>query len=291
MKDKFNLTIAICFFIAFINPIFVIAQKKTLKSGETSRGNLFIIGGGEKSIPLMQDLIKTAGISKDDYVVVLPMSSEIPDSAIIWTREDFASAGFHNVTGFNFLENIPPDPDKIDSLKKARLIFISGGDQNKFMKIVQKGPIYEAIHYAYKNGSTIAGTSAGAAVMSRKMITGNSLKYPEYTGRYPAIEPDNIEMKEGLGLVDKLIVDQHFIKRQRMNRLIAVSLEHPEEVCVGIDESTAIVVTGNSFRVSGENQVIVIRNKSKSRVVKNNLLGGKGLSLDVLLPGDLFHFK
>jgi cyanophycinase len=291
MKDKFNLTIVLYFFIVFFDPISVIAQKKTLKSVEKESGKLFIIGGGEKTIPLMQDLIKTAGISKDDYVLVLPMSSEVPDSAVIWTQEDFASAGFTNVIGFNFLENMLPEPSKIDSLKKARLIFISGGDQNKFMRIVKKGPVYEAIHDAYKNGCTIAGTSAGAAVMSKKMITGNSLRYPEYTGKYPSIEPENIEIKEGLGLVDKLIVDQHFIKRQRMNRLIAVSLEHSEEVCVGIDESTAIVVTGNSFRVSGENQVIVLRNKNKSRVVKNNLLGGKGLNLDILLPGELFHFK
>jgi cyanophycinase len=290
MRIKFILTnlVIFCF---LCNPNIIIAQKKSIKPGLTKLGKLFIIGGGEKTIPLMQDLIKTAGISPNEYVIVLPMSSEVPDSAVIWTREDFATAGFHNVTGFNFLENIPPDPDKIDSLKNARLIFISGGDQNKFMKIVQKGPIYEAIHYAFKNGATIAGTSAGAAVMSKKMITGNSLKYPEYTGKYPSIEPENIEIKEGLGLIDKLIVDQHFIKRQRMNRLIAVSLEHPEEVCVGIDESTAIVVAGNSFRVTGENQVIVLSNKNKSRQVKDNLLGGKNLMLDILLPGELFRFK
>lgn len=290
MRIKFILKNLVIFCL-LCNLNILIAQNNSIKPGQTEGGKLFIIGGGEKTIPLMQDLIKTSGISKDDYVVVLPMSSEVPDSAVIWTREDFASAGFHHVAGFNFQENKPPDPNKIDSLKKARLIFISGGDQNKFMKIVQKGPIYEAIHDAYKNGSTIAGTSAGAAVMSKKMITGNSLNYPEYTGKYPSIEPENIEIKEGLGLVDKLIVDQHFIKRQRMNRLIAVSLENPEEVCVGIDESTAIVVTGNSFRVTGENQVIVLRNKNKSRHVKSNLLGGKNLMLDVLLPGELFRFK
>jgi cyanophycinase len=159
------------------------------------------------------------------------------------------------------------------------------------MKIVGKGPIYKAIHDAYNNGSTIAGTSAGAAVMSKKMITGNNLKHPDYNGKFPTIEPENIEVTEGLGMVDKIIVDQHFIKRQRLNRLISVALENPDEVCVGIDESTAIVVTGNNFKVAGENQVVVLRNPKKSKKVQGKLLGGNGLLIDVLLPGETWQMK
>jgi cyanophycinase len=281
--------LSVLFLLAY--NIQILAQKNSQDKNKPALGKLFIIGGGEKPKPLMLDMVKTAGVNEKDYVVILPMSSELPDSAIIWSKEDFEAIGFTNIAGFNFTENGPIDASKLDSIKRAKLIFISGGDQNKFMKIVKKGPVYQAIHYAYQNGSTIAGTSAGAAVMSKKMISGNSLKYPEYTGRFPSIEPENIEIKEGLGLVEKLIVDQHFIKRQRMNRLISVSLEHPGEVCVGIDESTAIVVSGNSFRVTGENQVVVLKNKDKSKVVKGNLMGGKGLSLDVLLPGEIFRFK
>jgi cyanophycinase len=249
-------------------------------------GHLFIIGGGEKTDSLMKQLLKVSAIGKTDYVIILPMSSEEPDSSVFFAREDFASVGIRNVIGFNFLENGPMATSRLDSIRKAKLIFITGGDQSRFMKIVGKGPIYSAIHDAYKNGVTIAGTSAGAAVMSKKMITGNNLKHPDYSGKFPTIEPGNIEMKEGLGLVENLIVDQHFIKRQRMNRLISVALENPEELCVGIDESTAIVVSGNSFTVVGENQVIVLRNPQKRNKIQHNLLGGRGLTLDVLLPGE-----
>ena len=254
-------------------------------------GHLFIIGGGEKTEGLMKELLKVSGVGVKDYVVILPMSSEEPDSSIIFAQQDFASVGIKKVVGFNFTANKSVTQSRIDSIVKAKLVFITGGDQTRFMKIVGKGPIYKAIHDAFNNGATIAGTSAGAAVMSKKMITGNNLKHPDYNGKFPTIEPENIEVTEGLGMVDKIIVDQHFIKRQRLNRLISVVLENPDEVCVGIDESTAIVVTGNSFKVAGENQVVVLRNQKKSKKVQGKLMGGNGLQIDVLLPGETWQMK
>jgi cyanophycinase len=210
---------------------------------------------------------------------------------VIFAQEDFASVGITKVIGFNFVANGPVSQSRIDSMLKAKLIFITGGDQARFMNVVGIGPIYKAIHDAYNKGATIAGTSAGAAVMSKKMLTGNTIKHPENSGKYPTIEPGNIELIAGLGMTDKLIIDQHFIKRQRLNRLLSVSLENPDETCIGIDESTAIILTGNSFTVSGENQVIVLRNPQKSKIIKGNLLGGKGLLIDVLLPGDTWKIQ
>lgn len=288
MNLKSLLTVVILF-IFFTDP--GICQNTQPVKNAAIKGHLFIIGGGEKTEGLMKELLKASGIGEKDYVVILPMSSEEPDSSVIYARKDFTAMGIKNVVGFNFTENGPVTLSRIDSIVNAKLVFITGGDQTRFMKVVGKGPIYNAIHDAYNNGATIAGTSAGAAVMSKKMITGNALKYPEYSGRYPAIEPENIEITEGLGLVTNIIVDQHFIKRQRMNRLMAVSLENPNETCIGIDESTAIVVTGNSFTVAGENQAIVIRNPKKSKIIRGKLMGGKGLLLDILLPGDTWKLK
>jgi len=288
MKNTLFASFAVLLSLIMILPCGYCQQAKVVVA-DTSAGHLFIIGGGEKTDGLMKELLKVSGVEAKDYVVILPMSSEEPDSSVFYARQDFASVGIHKVIGFNFLENGPFPETNLDSIRRAKLVFITGGDQTRFMKVVGKGPVYQAIREAYRNGATIAGTSAGAAVMSKKMITGNALKYPEYTGKYPTIEPGNIEISEGLGLVENLIIDQHFIKRQRMNRLIAVSLENPEEICVGIDESTAIVVSGKRFTVAGENQVIVLRNPRKSKIVRKNLLGGKGLKLDVLLPGEMYE--
>jgi cyanophycinase len=267
------------------------AEAQSAKNTDSSQGKLFIIGGGKRGADLMKDLIHTAELDRDDYVVILPMSSQLPDSAVIWAQEDFAAIGVHNVKGMNFKLNESIQPAQLDSLENAKLIYISGGDQNRFMEIVGKGKIYNAIHKAYAKGATIAGTSAGAAVMSKKMITGNSIRYPEYTGLFPTIEADNIEIGEGLGLMKNAIIDQHFVERQRMNRLIAAALENPDEICIGIAESTAIVVTGNSFRVTGESQVIVLRNPRKSKRIVSGLLGGSRLILDILLPGDRYDMR
>ncbi len=156
------------------------------------------------------------------------------------------------------------------------------------MSIVKGTPLHQAILDAYKNGALIAGTSAGAAVQSKKMITGNELKYEEYTGRYRTIESDNIEVAEGLGLIEGVIIDQHFIWRMRMNRLISAAIENPEDVLIGIDESTAILVEGKKISVRGKSQIVVLSNEGLNKKVMNGLLGAENMKLSVYLPGDSF---
>jgi cyanophycinase len=159
------------------------------------------------------------------------------------------------------------------------------------MDAVKNTPVYEAIMHAHNNGAVIAGTSAGAAVMSLKMITGNQLKHPEAEGGFTTIENENIEIAEGLGLLKDVIIDQHFIRRQRLNRLIAASAENPDQLCVGIDESTAIIVNGDTASVIGIGQVVVLKNKTGPAVVKEGLIGIKGLEASVYLPGEKFMLR
>jgi len=258
------------------------------RNDNTAEGKLFIIGGGEKTDSLMNEMVDLSGIRKSGYMVILPMASLTPDSSIIWAREDFMGTGIRQMPAFNFTKGGELAQEKIDSLKNARLIFIAGGDQERFMDVILNTPVIEAIRYARKNGALIAGTSAGAAVMSRKMITGNQLKHPGLELRYPTIEAGNMQIKEGLGFIENAIIDQHFIKRQRLNRLIAVSIENPDEPCIGIDESTAIIVSGNNARVSGRGQVVVIRNRGRIRNVYKGLLGTRDLEVNVYLPGESF---
>jgi len=155
------------------------------------------------------------------------------------------------------------------------------------MDIVGGTTIQETIVYAYHNGAVIAGTSAGAAVMSKLMISGRQHKFPD-DDRYSHIVPKNIEITDGLGLVKKVIVDQHFVKRERLNRLIAVSIENPDYLCAGIDESTALLISGDSVTVCGVGQVILVDASKAKLNPSNSLLGAKGLKIDVLLPGERF---
>jgi len=260
-------------------------------SQEKHKGRLFIIGGGNKTEALMKELVTLAGIGGSGYAYILPMASATPDSAIIWTKEDFIGSGANKVTGYNFQKGVSMPKSKLDSLRNAKLIFISGGDQARFMSVVLNSPVFEAIHQAYENGSVIAGTSAGAAVMSKKMITGNQLKHPDTETGFVTIESDNVEIKEGLGFLKDVIIDQHFVKRQRLNRLVAASIENPEQLCVGIDESTAIIVDGDNATVTGISQVVVIKNTKGQKIISNGKLGTEGLLLSVYLPGQKFRLR
>jgi len=255
------------------------------------RGTLYIIGGGERTSGMMKELVDIAGIRNSGYMFVLPMASSVPDSALLWAREDFTETGMKIITGFNFRQGETPPGSQLDSLRNASLIYISGGDQSRFMSVVLNTSILDAIHDAYKNGSVIAGTSAGAAVMSRKMITGNQKKHPDTEEGFITIEDRNVELIEGLGLLPDVIIDQHFIKRQRLNRLVAAAIENPDQLCAGIDESTAIVVKGNVARVTGEGQVVVIRNSAGRKTIQDGLLGSDKLELSVYLPGQSFKLR
>jgi cyanophycinase len=238
-------------------------------------------------------LVSASRIDKEGYAVILPMSSGEPDTSAFYAIKQFTDLGLppSKFRSYNFRKGTYPEA-AIDSLSNARLIYITGGDQNRFMEVVANSPVYDAIHEAYQSGATIAGTSAGAAVMSEKMITGNEHRHPKYTGNFRTIESNNMEIGEGLGLLSTAIIDQHFIWRMRMNRLITVVLDHPAQTGIGIDESTAILVeNGNLATVFGGYQVITLRHRSGPTTTRDSLLGGRGLELNILLPGDTLHLN
>ena len=256
-----------------------------------SRGKLVIIGGGSRPSAMIDRIISESGIDKSGYGIILPMSSVEPDSAVYYARKQFVEKGLKNIYGLDFLKDEKLSATKIDSIKNARLVYISGGDQNRFMDIVAGTAIEEAIHEAYQNGNLIAGTSAGAAVMSKMMITGSELKHPEYASTFRNIEADNIEIKRGLGMLTNVIIDQHFVKRSRYNRLISAVIEHPEMMGIGIDEATAILVRGNSAEVIGDSQVIVLDNVNGSKHTYGEKLGAHNIHLSIYLPGEKFELK
>jgi cyanophycinase len=271
--------------------VFSLANCSTQKQTLESKGKLFIIGGGNRTDEMMNELVDLAGVRSGGYAYILPMASSVPDSSILWAKEDFNVTGLKNLTGYNFIAGTIPPKVQLDSLRSAKLIYICGGDQSRFMSVVLNTPIMEAIHEAYRNGAVISGTSAGAAVMSKKMITGNQKKHPESESAFNSIESDNVEVTQGLGFLTDVIIDQHFVKRQRLNRLVAVSIENPDELCVGIDESTAIIVDGDYATVTGISQVIALRNNGDPKFIKDGRLGNDGLQLSVYLPGQKFRLR
>jgi cyanophycinase len=255
------------------------------------KGKLFIIGGGHKPPSLIKKMVEVAQMDSTDYVLVVPTASSLIDTAVFYGIKQFTEAGVQKVIPLYAATPHEYTDSVIGLIKKARLIYFSGGDQNNLTRAFLNTPALQAFHEAYINGSTLAGTSAGAAIMSQKMITGDQKKHPVYTGYFKTIEADNMELKDGFGFLKNAIVDQHFIKHQRMNRLIAVSLENPGLLCIGIDESTAIVVKSNSAMVTGKSQVVTIKSNAEQVKISNGLIGGQNLQLSIYLPGEKFSIK
>jgi cyanophycinase len=255
-------------------------------SSTAERGGLFIIGGGARPPDMIQNMLKLSGIDSSGYIVIFPQASEDPDTAFYYSSRQFRPHGISSFCNTGMNGRHMNDPALLDSVRQAPLIYISGGDQSRFMEELSGSPLLDALFEARQQGALIAGTSAGAAVMSRKMITGDQLLYPEYTGAFRTIESGNMVLADGLGFLENAVIDQHFIRRMRLNRLISVVLEHPELTGIGIDESTALHVKGDSGTVYGESQVIVLQHPGGKSQEQGTLLGARDLKIHVLLPGD-----
>ncbi|WP_439584557.1 cyanophycinase [Dyadobacter bucti] len=258
-------------------------------AGQSAKGTLFIIGGGERPPALMKELVAVSNLHAGDYVAVLPMSGASPDTSFHYFKADLKPVCNNQIVNLNFKSSEVNNKLRLDSLEKAKLIFITGGDQERFMDVVLNTPVYDAIHRAYQNGATIAGTSAGAAVMSKFMITGNELVGDTtLKSTFRKIVDKNLEIKPGLGLMPNVIVDQHFIVRSRYNRLLSAIARFPELICVGIDEETAIIVTGNKVRVAGNSQVVVIAKPEDLKITDNGLIKMKDIRFSIFTAGDSF---
>ncbi|WP_063850772.1 cyanophycinase [Flammeovirga sp. SJP92] len=249
-----------------------------------AQGKLFIIGGGKRPPALIQRLADEANL-KEGYGIVLAMSSIEPDTSSFYGIKQFKELGFTNVQSMYYTHENMPSSSALDSLKGAKLIYITGGDQNRFMKRIEGTGIYEAIHSCYENGGMIAGTSAGAAVMSHVMITGDEKNYPEYDDTGRTIESNNLIYSKGLGMLKNVIIDQHFIQRSRYNRLFSAVIEHPELKGIGIDESTAILVENNTAEVVGESQVILVEKPQHINTDKTKISTRK-MNVSILRSGD-----
>ena len=270
------------FFLVFLAFNFTFSQN--------SKGKLFIIGGGSRPDFLVDRMIKEAGLKSGETVAIFPHASEEQDSSFYYAKQQFEKRNL-KALDCAFKKDEKLSPSKLDPLKTAKLIYIGGGDQVRFMEIINSNPeVKNLLKSAYQNGKMIAGTSAGAAVMSEVMITGNQLKYKDYENTFDNIEIKNVETKQGLGFIKTAVIDHHFVVRSSYNRLLSLIIENPTYKGIGIDEGTAILVKNGSAEVVGRAQVIVFKNPKQSKKLNGDKLGAKGITLDIYLNGEKFKF-
>ncbi len=254
------------------------------------KGSLFIIGGGERDAPLMKRYIQLAEAHDTGKIVIFTMASSVPDEVGPELLTEFKGNGAKNAVYYNLSREraMQPGSDKI--LDGAGGIWFSGGDQALLTAALLGTPVHKRMLEMYNEGAVIGGTSAGAAVQSEFMITGNEKRTKGEEGTWEVIWADDVEHTEGFGFVKKAVIDQHFVTRRRHNRLIAVVLQYPSLVGVGIEESTAVLVRPDGrYEVLGEGQVIVYdARRAKTFRSPDGHLGGHNLTMQVLLPGDVY---
>jgi len=259
------------------------AQEGSPSDGKP-KGHLVLIGGGRRTPAVMGRFLALAG-GKGARIAVLPMASRRYRQAGESYRKEFQELGAAFVKVLIAKDRkATEDPDLAGSLMACTGLFIGGGDQRRLAELFVGTGFGRAVRAFHRRGGVVGGTSAGAAVMSRVMITGE--------GDWTRPRLGGVATREGLGLVQGAVIDQHFYARKRFNRLLALCLEK-KLPGVGIDEATALWVKGSGeAQVLGEGVVLVIDPRKAvlpEKRKKGDPLQARDVRLHVLRRGERFE--
>ncbi|TYP51654.1 cyanophycinase [Thermosediminibacter litoriperuensis] len=260
--------------------------------GEKVKGFLMVIGGaedrrGERKI--LKKFIEISG-GRDARLTVITAAAQDPQRVGADYVEIFSELGVHDVQTLNIESRREADREEIaDRILNSTGIFFTGGDQLRITSLLGGTRVYIALHRAYREGVVVAGTSAGASAMSDTMIIGGSGDQ--------APKGSTVSMAPGLGLLEEVVVDQHFAQRGRMARLLLAVAQNPYILGVGIDEDTAILVSPDGkFQVIGSNTVTVVDGSIVDFTNVSELGSGEPLAMfnariHILSPGFGFDMK
>ena len=257
------------------------------------RGTLLIVGGGAQPPALVDRFVELAGGSGKARIAVLPMASEEADEAGREKAEQLEGLGAEVVV-LNLTRAAAESAGTAKRLDGITGVWFTGGDQARVTAALLGTPVLDALRARYAAGAVLGGTSAGAAIMSDSMLTGNQ-RQPDSLGYYgdefPDVARGVIEVVPGLGFLHGAVVDQHFLRRERHNRLFAVVLERPTLLGVGIDEGTALEVRPDGRWWVRGRSAVTIYDARHARITSPTapVLGATGVQVYLLPPGSHFN--
>lgn len=262
-------------------------------SANATAGTLLIVGGGSQPDDLVRHFVDLAGGPGKARIAILPMATS---DAVATGAEKEAQLDSLGADAFvvNVTRAHADDDSVVRALSGVTGVWFPGGDQSLLTAALQGSAALRTIHERFRSGAVIGGTSAGAAVMSDSMITGNQF-WPGMAAAvdspaFSRIARRAIEIVPGFGFVHNAIVDQHFIRRQRENRLFSVVLERPSLLGVGIDEGTALQVTPDGmWSVLGRSAVMILdARKARVSASGTSVLGAADIKVSVLPAGSTY---
>lgn len=257
-----------------------------------AEGSLLIVGGGPMPAELNERFVALAGGAGKARIVVFPMATADTGGGP-GKAAQLRGLGA-DATSLQLTREQAMQEASARLLDGVTGIWFVGGDQNRITAALAGTPVERAIRERYRAGAVVGGTSAGAAVMSAQMITGDERRpggsRPASGGdaAWMTIDRENVVVAPGLGLLPGVIVDQHFVRRRRHNRLLSLVLERPERLGVGIDESTAIEVGPDGRWTVRGASTAVIYDARDARVTAAGTLGASGVRMHLLPAGGVF---
>jgi cyanophycinase len=228
-------------------------------------GVLLAHGGGTTSAETMRRFISLCG-GPDAPLVVLGQTAEDSQArgerSADWLREN----GAKNV----FVGQTEKISELVAALKNARGVWMPGGDQSRLLARFAGTPVQGEVRQVFQRGGCVGGSSAGAALLGDRMPTGE--------GDLEKFTPGSIEIKDALGLGERLLFDTHLFARQRTQRLATMILTEPKLLGVGIDENSWAEVSKKKLTVRG-GSVLLVRSRGKSELSLRWLQAGESARL------------
>lgn len=268
-------------------------QSPEMRMPQATKTAVMVIGGAEDKVhgrEILQTFFYRAG-SADARIAIIPSASREP--AITGGRylSIFQEMGVQNIELLDIREREQCElAEVLAYLETCTAVFLTGGDQLRLCAVLADTPVMEIIRKRVHKGElTLAGTSAGAAIMGHHMIAGGG------SGESP--NRLLVDLSIGLGIIPGVIVDQHFQNRNRMARLISAIAAHPDLLGVGIDEDTCAMLEGDSLlQVVGKGTVTIVdpgevSYTNHTAVEPTDPLSIHNLRLHVLSHGDRYHLQ
>lgn len=272
---------------------FAVPGVAQLSENKNPKGSLIIVGGGDTPFTVQQRFVALAGGPGKARIAVFPMASTEFDEEASEVVDDFQvlDADVHVI---NFSQAEAETEAMATRLEGFSGYWFLGGDQTRLAATLLATRALQTIERRYEEGAVVGGTSAGAAVMTSAMLTGKQHGPPQ-SGESAAttIGRGTHEVAKGFGFLPGAIVDQHFLKRARYNRLLSAVLEQPQLIGVGIDEETAILVRPDGYwEVLGISYVKIFdARRAHLTEGENTMVGASGIMMHLLPSGSLFAPK
>jgi len=236
---------------------------------------------------ILSHVVREAG-GTDAKIVIIPTASSIPEEVGDNYLKGFGMIGCTNLEVLDIRKRTQSEQKRtLQLLETADCVMFSGGDQNKIVKYIGDTKAHHILKERYQNERfVIAGTSAGAMCMSREMVGGGSV--------LESLQKGAVKMRKGMGFIDDLIIDTHFIKRGRFGRIAEAMAIFPHLLGIGLAEDTGIIIHGgNRCEVIGSGMVILfdpskLDHNSHSELPQGTPISMTNLVVHILAAEDKF---